>query len=389
MEEEKGPLKLVLSREGETDTFKSKFKSTPSIENDNENASTSSSVTRTTGKTMGDDIAEPTKPLNSLIGKIRVRDPHSMIEDSMIERFYSLFFEQKLPKIQRTIIKKIIIPSNQSLSAHPVIRRHLSLKEIEELYKKYFSKSVQDTIVIIANILNIISLSNKHHKSRMDESFKKRSEAEKLKERCDANRIHTRHKRILEVKLKTYFNLVITSFTDEEFETAFQMFFLSILTVLRVLDQPKFKKGSIFKNLVLLLWNSLKSTEFEHPKIFTMFRSKTFRPDCIDLISLIEDTRDSDPSITDRMALFFVSSVNSKDCFHGVINTITGDSSEDLGLLIENAAQQLRSCSKFKEPQSIPSPKDTTDNKSLVTSDGNSTDPIQWVLAKGPNGLYQ
>lgn len=393
--DEKGPgvLKLVLSREGETDKFKSKFISSPSFVNDN--ASTSSAE-----KTNAEDITKLTKSKNSLIGKIKVRDPRTMIDEVNMGRFNSLFLEKKLPKAQRTGIKKFVIPSNYSPNMYIAKRGNLSLTEIEDLYKKYFSKSIQDSIVIIANILNVISMSNKHHKSRMDESFKKRSEAEKLKERCDANRIHTRHKKVLEAKLKTTFNEVILTFSTEEFEPAFQMFFLSILTVLRVLDQPKFKRGSIFKNLVLLLWNSLKSSEFEHARIFNMFRSKSFRPDCIDLISLIEDTRDNDPSITDRMALFFVSSVSSKDCFQCVINAVTGDSVEDLGQLIENAAQQLRSCSKFKEPQQYlsstaiqPSPKEISNDQSKVISDvihpTDDNSQQHWVIAKGPNGLYQ
>lgn len=349
---------------------------------------------------MCDDVIEPTNPVNSLIGKIKIRDPHTLIEESLLERYNTLFLEKKVPKVQRTGTKKVVIPNNYSPNLSPVVKSNLSLTEIEELYKKYFSKSVQDTIVIIANLLNVISLSNKHHKSRMDESFKKRSEAEKLKERCDANRIHTRHKKILESKLKDYFNDVIISFSNEEFEPAFQMFFLSILTVLRVLDQPKFKKGSIFKNLVLLLWNSLKSSEFEHPRIFGMFRSKSFRPDCIDLISLIEDTRDSDPSITDRMALFFVSSVSSRDCFRGVINAVTSDSAEDLGLLIENAAELLRASSKLKESKytssssKLLSPKETIDVDSQLVSEvnfstGNNPITQHWVISKGPNGIYQ
>lgn len=68
-------------------------------------------------------------------------------------------------------------------------------------------------------------MSNKYHKSRMDESFKKKSEAEKLKERCDAIRLHSRHKTILETKLKNNFVEVVPSYNEPDFESAFQMFF--------------------------------------------------------------------------------------------------------------------------------------------------------------------
>lgn len=237
-------------------------------------------------------------------------------------------------------------------------------------------------------------MSNKYHKSRMDESFKKKSEAEKLKERCDANRLHSRHKTILETKLKNNFVEVVSSFDEPDFESAFQMFFLSILTVLRVLDQPKFKKGSIFKNLVLLLWNSLKNGNYYHPKIFTMFRSKTFRPDCIELISLIEDSRDNDPGITDRMALFFVSTVNSRDYFQKVIDVVTSDSCEDLEVLIDNATSQCSVNSKFKDPPVDSSTVQQSNNKMPATETiikpANSDGTIQhWVLAKNPDGTFQ
>lgn len=59
----------------------------------------------------------------------------------------------------------------------------------------------------------------------MDESFKKKSEAEKLKERCDAIRLHSRHKTILETKLKNNFVEVVPSYNEPDFESAFQMFF--------------------------------------------------------------------------------------------------------------------------------------------------------------------
>jgi len=402
-------LKLVLSREGETDTFKSKFKSTPC--NTNEKMSTSVVTEPQPMEITYEEFPESTKessktteessdhPNKNLTEKIRLVNFKELVD----EKYHYLYITNFLglnPGPSVNGIKNIATPNNVSidttsmLSTGQVDNRNLSLLGVENLYNKYFSKTIQDSIVIIANILNIISMSNKHHKVRMDESFKKKTEAEKLKERCDANRMHLRHKKVLESKLKKNFMDVVSSFEDSEFEHTFQMFFLSILTVLRVLDQPKFKKGSIFKNLVLLLWNSLKNSEFEHPKVFTMFRSKSFRPDCIDLISLIEDSRDNDPGITDRMALFFVSTVNSQEYFKSVIDAVTSDSNEDLGLLLDNASSQCCHNSKFKDPMHYSS---SLMNKSInekpLTSIQNTIgrdDGVQhWVIAQTPNGTYQ
>lgn len=384
----KDVLKLVLSREGETDKFKSHFKS---IKNSQKNKNVSTTITTKNAVAVGSNVIEDKKiksdenikstSFSHLIGKIRLRDVKTMMDEIMFKRFTMLFVENDTNNLINYNLVNVVTPDIPLNALISVPKEKLTLSEIENLYMKYFSKSVQDTIVVIASILNIISISNIHHKARMDESFKKKTEAEKLKERVDANRMHMRHKKVLEMKLKKYFVDVVTLFNESEFEHAFQMFFLSILTVLRVLDPPKFKKGSIFKNLVLLLWNSLKSSEYENPKIFTMFRDKKFRPACIELISLIEDSRDNDPRVTDRMAIFFLSAINDREYFQPVIDAVTGDSNEDLGILIDSAASQCFFNSKFKDPINTSLVKNVTAN--------NNEDKIHWVIAKGPNGNYQ
>jgi len=405
--EEKNPetLKLVLFREGETDKFTSQFK-TVNNEKDNTSAisscntsSSSSSVTEGSENQLSNESPTNKIAVKSIIGSIRVKkDDFFFANKDDIERFRKMFRNQNSLNVTKPS-KKITstVPFNGVYNVFnvisPVTKVKIPLREIERLYQKYFSKNVQDTIVIIANILNMISLSNKHHKFRMDESFKKKSEAEKLKERCDANRMHLRHKKVLEAKLKANFLDVINKFMDSEFEPTFQMFFLSILTVLRVLEQPKFKKGSIFKNLVLLLWNSLKNCDFDSPKVFGLFRSKSFRPDCIDLISLIEDSRNSDPGITDRLALFFLSTVNSRESFQPVLTALTNDSNEDLAQLLDNAIRYCRLHSKFKDRvvNSLPiqesviqTPATSVQNNVSVVEDNQ-----QWLLAKAPNGSSQ
>ncbi|CAI6359648.1 unnamed protein product [Macrosiphum euphorbiae] len=404
-------LKLVLSREGETHKFKSKFKS--SLRPKKEIASTSTAeevpIVIDCEESVLDCVSANSSATN-VKQRVWVKDVKKMMDVDNYMRWQEMINYKNKPNHPTNGTKKLAvaklpisgpISGSTSLPKLTVLKHAVNgkkyvkghLVKIEKLYIKYFTKSAQDTVVVIANILNIISMSNKHHKARMDESFKKRSEAEKLKERCDANRLHGRHKQILETKLKNFVIDVVSSFETSEFDSAFQMFFLSILTVLRVLDQPKFKKGSIFKNLVLLLWNSLKNSEYNHPQIFSLFRSKTFRPDCIDLISLIEDSRDIDSGVTDRMSLFFVSSVNSREYFQAVIDAVIGDSNEDLGSLIDNAAFQCSINSKFKDPVASPTVQ-SSDNKipatETIPSTVNNDEIIQhWFLAKNPDGTYQ
>ncbi|XP_029347788.1 uncharacterized protein LOC100570368 [Acyrthosiphon pisum] len=256
------------------------------------------------------------------------------------------------------------------------------LIKIEKLYKKYFCKSVIDTIVIIANIINIIELSNQYHKERINKSLNKRTEAEKLKERYDASRLNERHKRILGTKFKKNFKDVVSSFEDSEFDLAFQMFFLSILSVHQALKQPKLKKGSIFRNLVLLLKDNLDNSEY--PQIFSLFNSMTFRPNCIDLITKIEDNRVIDPEVVNRMPLFFEPSNNSLEYFQAVIKAATTDSKEDLEILIDNATSQCFINSIFKDPV------DSSTVTETIQSTLNSNKIIQqWFLTKNPDGTYQ
>jgi len=357
-------FKSVLSRETETRTFESQLNS--SLKPIKEIASTSIEKLPT-----GIDCDESTKSENFSAKNVRPRinviDARKMMEKDKYINWMNSLYKSLAIKPKRITNGKtnlaVTKPSTSKLntSSHSTkvnklkyplnTKNHVreDLFEIEKIFKKYFGISVLDTVIIVANIVNIISISNKHFKERMDESIKKISEAEKLKERCKANHLHEMHKKILETKLKTNFVYIISSFAESEFDLAFKMLFLSILTVLRALDQPKYGKGRIFNNLLLTLSTSLKNSAYNHPKMFSMFRAKTFRSDCIEIISLIEDSRDSDPGIVIRMPLFFVTSVDCQRYFKAATDTVTGKLNENLELLIDNATLQCSINSNFKD----------------------------------------
>jgi len=225
----------------------------------------------------------------------------------------------------------------------------VNLIEIEKLSKKYFRKHVQDNIVSIANILNLISISNNYHKARMDKSLKKITKAERIKERYFANQLHKRHIKTLETKLKKYFIEVISSFAELEFELAFHMLFLCILAVFQSLYHPTSKKG-IFKRLVFLLWKSLKISKDNHPKMYSMFRSKKFRSDIINLMRVIKYGLDTDPIVIHCMSLFFESTANGREYFQAAINAVTRDLDEDLAELIDIAISHCHIYSIVKDP---------------------------------------
>lgn len=355
-------LKSVLSRESETHTFESQFNSSIPVKEIGstviEEVPTVINCDESTKSTNSS-----TKNVKSMINVINVRK--MMEEDKYIRWMKCLYLDinqtehltngntnlavaqPSTDKFNNSLYSTKLNGVKYPLNAKNHVRGNLI--EIEKLYKKYFGKSVLDTIIAITNILNIISISNKHHKERMDDTFKKISEAEKCKERCTANHFHRVHKTVLETKLKTNFVYVISSFAESEFDMVFQMFFLSIFTVHRILDQPTFRKGHIFNNLILLLSTSLKNSSYNHPKMFSIFLSKTFRSDCIELISLIEDSRHTDPEIIHRMPLFFISTVESQRYFQAATNAVTGKFNENLELLIDNATSQCSINSPFKD----------------------------------------
>ncbi|KAL5238286.1 hypothetical protein ACI65C_005696 [Semiaphis heraclei] len=358
-------LKLVLSRDDETHNFRSQYKSSLKPESEVKQEPIASTSTEYSAQS------------------IWVADYAQLMTDANYKKWLQMYKKQKNYNevTNGTNNLEDDKPSTSEPNSNGVARsfngkcnKNGQLIKYENLYQKYFSKSVQDTIVIIANTLNIITIVNKRYLSRIDESFEKKTEAEKLKERCDAHRLYERHNKVLHTKLKGYFTDVVSVFTDLEFHSAFQLFFLCILKVHQILNQLKFKRG-IFKNLALLLRRLLKNSNYQNEKVYEMFRANHFITDCIDVISIIEDSRDVDPGVIHRMPLFFVSNVSSLKYFQPLIHAVTKDSKEDLEILIDHASYQTRLYSKFKDPVQMP-----------VNSDGTIQ---EWHLAQYPDGTYQ
>jgi len=262
------------------------------------------------------------------------------------------------PKIWAKNISKMIdeayLCSNNVNEAKPPVngKNHVkwNLIEIEKLHNEYFSKFVQVNIVTIANMLNVISMSNEYLKARLDESTTKKCEAEKIKYKRDARRLHKRCNTILENKLMTRFENITSSFKESEFYSAFIMFFLSIITVLRALNQTKFGNfcQELFEIVKKWLSESLMNNKCNDPNIFATFQSMAFYSDCMNVLSVINDSRDTDPGVTDRMPLYFLKTENSLEHFKPVINALTSESNKDFSILIDEATFNC-----FSSPEGI------------------------------------
>lgn len=332
------------------------------------------------------DLTKSTKNSNLLVGKIVCRNYRTMIDEPWIKTYIADFLKCK-PNSPTNNIKKPVLPIKSSPSVHEqtvdLVRRSQRVPrqtvdvvkpsprghrqtvngdtqspnginlQPEQLYTKYFTKFIQDNIVTIANILNIIGISNNYHKACMGKSSKENTKSKNLNKRFMTNQVHEKHRRSLEAKLKEYFSIVVTTFEDVEFDSIFTMFFLSIFTVLEDLDEPRLENETELKNLVFLLWKSLKSSEFENTNVYKILVSKQFLPSCHDLKKRIEDISEIDPGIKERMPLFFVLTFNSREHFQAVIHAVTHNYKKDLGILIDDASIAYRKKSKFKDPVAL------------------------------------
>lgn len=262
-----------------------------------------------------------------------IYNPRSTIKDNTIDE--NNVFENHLDTLLEN--KDIeMIPFNASTNVKPstmVLKEKISFYEIEYLYNKYFSRSFNDTIIIISNILSIILSSNKYHKSQMDELFGK-TDIKKI--RSETNLQHLKYKIVLEAKLKNLVKDLLSSFDDAEFEIMIKMVFLNILKIFKILDQHKLNKTNLFKNLVLLLWKSLENSKFKHHTFYLTLKCKLFYSECNDISCLIKDNRNTNLDITNYIWSYCRFILNTQEYFKTIIDAVTSRSNVDLALLIDS-----------------------------------------------------
>lgn len=257
----------------------------------------------------------------------------------------------------------IIIPIRPT-TQHSTTTENVSLNKIQYLYQKYFNKSSNDNIVIIANILNLILLCVEHYEAKIKPI---QLNTAQLEEHYNDEKMYLKHKRILRWEFKKYFMKIISEFVDSEFELAFKMLFVSILCVFKKLDPQKFQRSCIYKKAIVLLWNVLKKSGFKRNKNFEIIHSKTFRLNCINVINLIKDYQRIDPGITHRMPIFFMPSLYSKNYFKAAIDAVSSHFHEDLALLIDSAASQYCVYSSLSDSMYLPSSSTANQNMNLET----------------------
>lgn len=318
-------------------------------DNDNDSDRTISSIENT--ENVCDESLKTVECNSSKVGMIWCCDMRKLIETFKLENFFKNFgLSPNILQTAKTSEKKpkVIAPINQT-TQYLVEKKDKTISVIELLYQKYFSsKSVQNNITIIANILILIWMYDEHHKKQMDyfDLIRICQNFERYYSHIVAVSTYLKHSNIIKFKLKRHFSAVLSHIiVDSDFEQAFKMFFSSIFNLLNVTNHRTLNDNT-FKNVADLLGECLKDNTLI---TMTILKSETFHSDCMDLIRVIEDSRGSDPNITDRMPIFFKSSVNNQELiFQKMFNTVTSiNSNENLAILLDIITLKFMNNSKF------------------------------------------
>lgn len=244
------------------------------------------------------------------------------------------------------------ITSNDIGVSHSSLVGSVTLIDIEIVYNKYFSKSVQGTTVVIANMLYIMFLSKTLFEIRFREVNNYRDESQKRSKKHDLDQMSIEHKNVLGSKLKGLFMEVTSTFEKSDFQLAIHIFFLGISKMIKVLQQFEFE-NDIFKNVVNLLLQFSNDYKLNHFKIFELMSSNYFLNDCNHLNGLIYSIQKTSHRSSGRMNFFFVSEVNSQIYFQGVISAMITRSKKNFNLLVGTAITGVLLHLKFQYSSAV------------------------------------
>lgn len=205
------------------------------------------------------------------------------------------------------------------------------LIEIIYHYQEYFNASRQADIIFMANILNTISILMKISESKKNEMSKVANEDEKREMYESRIKFLEENLNKLQLSFQKYYLNAISKFDDSDFTFGVQMVTVGLLSVFKKLPVEKFEKGSIFKNICKLLLANLTLNRSDFPILYGLYESDSFRPDCIDLITLIENSRKIHPELCNILALYFKNKCDvGSRLFFSVRKSVTNSSDENL-----------------------------------------------------------
>lgn len=294
------------------------------------------------------EIQQSSNSNTTFINKIRVRNIYEMLNENMVEKYSDLF------NIKINVSHKIQF---YALNDSPLINVRLakikpSFRNFHRLREKYFNKFVQDSIVIIDNIIVIKALTNIHSISRIRQvSNKQRNEQYEVQNIGLELNLHLDYMKIIETILTKNCVGVISTFEDSDYEHGLLMFILCLFVGLKTF-KPLEKSYVLLNKFEQLQWETVKQ-DFNHRKLLLTLKSNTFHLCYNELSKLIDEDYKKNPSnLTKHWKLFTTPSFNINH-FHSVIDAITSASdTTKIIRLIEEASNNLRLNSKVNNLQS-------------------------------------
>lgn len=227
-----------------------------------------------------------------------------------------------------------------------------TLRRFEQLHQKYFDKSVQDTVVIINNIVFMNLLANMHCMSRINNILNMADKRVMAQIVQSQTTMYIKYVKTLDDLLRKYCIDVVSIFENSDYEHALLMFTMSLYTGLQTFGSIVFKSGSVILNkLERVQWGSttcdaVKKTDFDHNKILTTLKSESFCSCYHTLSTLIGQGSKTDPTVVKCWELFVTPTIINMTHFLSTIEAIVNAADVDTVVhLIEEASNNVRLCS--------------------------------------------
>ncbi|CAH1731954.1 unnamed protein product [Aphis gossypii] len=336
--------KLILSKDG--NTFKSKLKysklhksgnshlkSLPERLNSTNEANSSNDEKRII--INHNDKEGTTEIKGSLLGKIKIRDVDTINADYAKIRSNIKYFRTEKIDISQTNAP-FVFPSLGT--------KKLTLLCFEQLHKKYFNKTVQDTLVINNNILFMNMLTNMHCISRVNLILSWKDKHVMTQKVHKLSVLYINYFKKLDKMLQTNIINLISIFEDSDYEHGFLMIILSLFIGLKMLSSNIFQKSNVLlSKLKKLQWEVTNDKNVNYNKVQTTLESDTFCSCYYKISELIGEGSHTDPNIVECWKLLFIPAVLKITYFHSVVDAIINATDIDkLENLLEEASNSVR-----------------------------------------------
>lgn len=255
-----------------------------------------------------------------------------------------------------------------------------TLRRFEQLHRKYFKKSVQDTVIIINNIVFINLLANMHCMSRVNNILNMTDKCVMAQIVQSQTTMYIKYIKTLDDLLRKYCIDVVSIFENSDYEHALLMFTMSLYTGLQTFGSIVFKSGSVLLNkLERIQWSdtscdAVKKIDFDHNRILTTLKSETFYSCYHTFSTLIGQGSKTDPTVVKCWELFITPAIINMTHFLSTIEAIVNAADVDTVVnLIEEASNNVRLRSHSENSENLSSSLNKIKIDNLIALVNNST----------------